>query len=156
MQARSIAFSGRARSPAAALLLLGPIAGIAAPRAIPKDELSRVPLRDLALDAQYAEVRAALERYREPVDKAGAEGEARCRSCGEAAPEDHPRCSCGAFLHAHLVFTCPSCAKVVARDSRDCLRCGAAFWSPVNPPEHAVTESMVAEYLDGYSKMEIS
>lgn len=152
MHARRFTLSGRAR-PLPAGLLLG-VATLAAvtPRSVSKGDLSRVPLRDLALEAQYAEVREALARYREPEPTTPPDGALKCRACGTLMPEDLPTCSCGAFLHRHLLFTCPSCTRVVARDARDCERCGAAFWSAVNPPDHAVTDAMVAEYMDAFAK----
>jgi hypothetical protein len=131
------------------LLILLPAWTIVTPRAVAKERLTRVPLKDLALEAQYAEVKEALARYREPDSPTPQEGEVRCRSCGKVSGEDTTHCPCGTFLHHHRVFTCPSCAKVVDREARDCGRCGAAFWSPVNPPASAVTDAMVAEYMVG-------
>jgi hypothetical protein len=122
------------------------------PRAIPKGDLSRVPLRDLALEAQYAEVRAALARYREPEPDTPPEGAVKCGNCGTMSPDEVPTCSCGAFLHLRMLFVCPSCTRVVAREARDCDGCGASFWSAVNPPEHAVTDAMVAAYMDAMQK----
>jgi ribosomal protein S14 len=156
MRARRLTLSGRAPHVLSAAFLLLPAAAIVTPRAIPKNDLSRVPLRDLALEAQYAEVKEALQRYREPEDPTPPEGATRCGTCGTLSPEDLPRCPCGAFLHRHLLYTCPSCTRVVARDARDCNRCGTAFWSAVNPPDLAVTEDMVAEYMDAFSKSDLS
>lgn len=152
MRARRLTLSARARRFPILTALSIPDALIVTPRAIPKGELSRVPLRDLALEAQYAEVREALARYREPEPSTPPEGASKCTRCGTLAPEELPTCSCGAFLHRHRLFTCPSCTRVVAREARDCDRCGASFWSAVNPPDHAVTDSMVAEYMAGFSK----
>jgi hypothetical protein len=156
MHARRLTLSGRARVPSAGLLLAVPAMAIVAPRTIPKGDLSRVPLRDLALEAQYAEVREALARYKEPEPAGVPDGALKCGSCGTLSPDDLPTCSCGTFLHRHLLFTCPSCTRVVARDARDCDRCGASFWSAVNPPDRAVTDSMVAEYVDSFSKSDVS
>jgi hypothetical protein len=148
MRARRLTLSARA------LPLIA--AAVITPRAISKNDLARVSLRDLALEAQYAEVREALARYREPEDAGAPDGAVKCRSCGTLAPDEAPRCSCGAFLHLHLLYTCPSCTRVVARDARDCERCGASFWSAVNPPDHAVTDAMVREYLDAFGKSGLS
>ena len=156
MQARRLTLSARARTSPPFLLLMAPGLSIVTPRPIPKGDLSRVSLRDLELEAQYAEVREALARYREPESETPPEGASKCKSCGTVASEDLPRCECGAFLHLHLLFTCPSCTRVVARDARDCTRCGASFWSAINPPDHAVTDAMVAEYMDAFSKSGLS
>ena len=156
MQARRITLSARARRPSAAVVLLAPAVGVVAPRTIPKRELAHVPLRDLELEAQYAEVLEALARYREPESATPPEGATKCHKCGTLSPEDLPRCSCGAFLHLHLLFTCPSCSRVVQRDARDCNGCGASFWSAINPPSHAVTDAMVREYMDAFSKSGLS
>ena len=152
MHARRITLSGRARPRAAALVLRAPSLFMIMPRTVSKGDLSRVPLRDLELEAQYAEVREALARYREPEPPTAPDGALKCTRCGTLSPEDLPTCSCGAFLHRHLLFTCPSCTRVVARDARDCERCGATFWSAVNPPDPSVTDTMVADYMDAFAK----
>lgn len=140
------------------LLLAGPVLGAASPRPIPKQALTHVPLRDLALEAQYAEIREALTRYREEEEPAAAppDGQTRCRQCGTVAPEERVRCPCGNFLHAHRVFTCPDCTKVVPKEARDCGQCGAAFWSPVNLPEHALTDGMVHDYIESLERSDFS
>lgn len=156
MQARRLTLSARALAPHPSMILLGPALGAITPRSIPKQSLARVPLRDLELEAQYAEVREALARYREPEGPAVPDGATKCHDCGTLSPEDIPRCSCGAFLHLHLLFTCPSCSRVVARDARDCNGCGSSFWSAINPPSHTVTDAMVREYMDTFSKSGLS
>lgn len=158
MPTRGLTLSGRAPLHAArpSTLLLCTVAGLLTPRQIPKETLTRIPLRDLALEAQYAEISEALSRYREPEATDPAEGELKCRACGRLTPEETPRCECGNFLHAHRIFTCPGCSKVVAREARDCMACGAAFWSPVNPPEQALTEAMVSEYLERNEREEFA
>ncbi len=113
------------------------------------EQLTQVPLKDLALDAQYAEIREALAKYSAEEGVQAADGENQCGRCGQVFPEERALCQCGAFLHASKVFTCPSCTRVVGRESRDCGGCGASFWSPVNPPESALTEEMVGTYLRG-------
>ncbi len=113
------------------------------------EQLTQVPLRDLALEAQYAEIREALAKYSPAKEPEAAEGENQCRKCGVVAPEARALCECGEFLHASQIFTCPSCTRVVPRESRDCDGCGASFWSPVNPPETALTDEMVGAYLQG-------
>lgn len=155
---RGITLSGRSRRAQRPTILLTSLSasGIITPRTLPKERLAHVPLRDLALEQQYAEVKEALARYREPDNPVPQEGEVRCRSCGKVSGEDTTHCECGTFLHLHRVFTCPSCSKVVDREARDCGRCGAAFWSPVNPPASAVTDGMVAEYLEGYERANFS
>lgn len=127
---------------------------VAAPRNVRKDSLTHVPLRDLALEQQYDEIRKDLERYREPITASPQDGETQCNRCGAIQPDEIPRCDCGTFLHFHRVFTCPGCSNLVPRDARDCGRCGSAFWSPVNPPQSEVTDSMVQEYLNGLERLD--
>ena len=158
MPTRGLTLSGRAPKGAGprALVAQVAVASLLTPRQVAKDSLARVPLRDLALEAQYAEIREALTRYREPQARDAADGELKCKRCGAITPEETARCACGNFLHAHRIFTCPGCAKVVPRDARDCGACGAAFWSPVNPPERALTEDMVSEYLERTEREEFA
>lgn len=160
MPARGLTLSRRLRrpSPPAILLLSGPVLGAIALRPIPKQALTHVPLRDLALEAQYAEILEALTRYRqeEEQEAAAQDGQSKCRQCGTIAPEERVRCPCGNFLHAHRIFTCPDCSKVVPRQARDCVQCGAAFWSPVNPPEQALTDDMVHDYIEGLERSDFS
>jgi hypothetical protein len=125
---------------------------VAMPRYVPKEMLTQVPLRDLQLDRQYEEIRRDLERYREPTFAVPQEGEHQCGGCGAIQLEETPRCDCGTFLHSHRVFTCPGCAEIVPKDARDCNRCGSSFWSPVNPPERELTETMVDKYLQQYER----
>ncbi len=148
---RGLTLNGRspARRAHDVLLVLGPLSGALAPRNVKLERLTQVPLKDLELEAQYAEIRESLKRYSSEEDAEAAEGENPCRSCGVVSPEERALCECGAFLHAAKVFTCPSCTRVVGRDSRDCQGCGASFWSPVNPPASGLTEEMVSTYLQG-------
>lgn len=117
-------------------------------RAIRKESLTNVPLRDLELESQYEEIRSALARYSDPTTPPLFDGQVSCPSCAAVVSELDPSCNCGAFLHFHQIFTCPGCHTVVGRDARDCTDCGASFWSPVNPPRSAITERMVADYLE--------
>lgn len=117
-------------------------------RAIPKDSLTTVELRDLELEAQYEQIRVALARYADPTPAPLFEGQVNCPECSTVCSEDDPACGCGTFLHFHQIFTCPGCHTVVERDARDCAACGASFWSPVNPPRSSITEKMVADYLE--------
>lgn len=117
-------------------------------RAIPKKHLTSVELRDLELEAQYEQIRVALERYADPTPPPLFEGQVNCPSCSTVCSDEDPACGCGTFLHFHQIFTCPGCHSVVERDARDCAACGATFWSPVNPPRSGITEKMVADYLD--------
>lgn len=128
---------------------MGTVLGAVAPRNVKMEQLTHVPLRDLALESQYAEIRQALVKYSAAKETEAGQGANACRKCGTVSPDEHAVCLCGAFLHGGRVFTCPNCTRVVARESQDCDGCGASFWSPVNPPETALTEEMVGAYLRG-------
>ncbi|HEX9708388.1 MAG TPA: hypothetical protein VGB42_00195 [Candidatus Thermoplasmatota archaeon] len=145
---RGLTLSGHA--PLAPARLLPVLAGSFGPRlrAPPKQSLASVPLRDLELEAQYEQIRVALARYADASPPPLFDGQVSCPSCSTVCSEEDPACICGTFLHFHQVFTCPGCHTVVARDDRDCTACGASFWSPVNPPRSAITEGMVADYLE--------
>ena len=136
-------------APASATPLWLGAAVLFAPRArgIPKQFLASVELRDLELEAQYAEIRRSLALYRDESPCEPGQGQVRCPSCTTMCSDDDASCSCGQFLHGHHVFTCPDCSTVVPRDARDCGECGSAFWSPVNPPQASLTKDMVRQYL---------
>jgi len=151
LRVRGLTLNGRSprRRAVPVFLILGPVSGALAPRNVRMEQLTQVPLRDLALEAQYAEIREALAKYSAPKDAGAGEGESECAKCGKVSPEALALCECGAFLHAARVFTCPTCTGIVAREARDCEGCGASFWSPVNPPESALTNKIVGAYLAG-------
>jgi hypothetical protein len=150
MPTRGLTLRGapRASASASGSLPLLTLVSISTPRGPSKEDLARVPLRDLALEAQYAEIREALGRYKDEAPAEPQGGEVKCGRCGTICAEDAPVCGCGNFLHFHRIFTCPDCATQVEREARDCNRCGSRFWSPVNPPFGEITDRMVSEYLE--------
>jgi len=113
-------------------------------------------LRDLALEAQYTEIREALKRYADQAPAKPQSGEVQCGECGNICSEEEPLCLCGKFLHFHQIFTCPQCSSLLERDARDCLSCGSRFWSPVNPPSGEITERMVSDYLERFERTGMS
>lgn len=148
MHVRGLTLTGQTPLPPAWLLLTAgaSLGGRARPRA--KESLASVELRDLALEAQYEEIRIALARYADPTPAPILDGQVSCPSCSTVCSDEDPTCGCGTFLHFQHVFTCPGCHTVVGREARDCMECGSSFWSPVNPERSAITDTMVAQYLD--------
>jgi len=154
MQTRGLTLRGailaEPASPGAALVLSTLVA--APPRGPSKERLTRVPLRDLELEAQYTEIREALRRYSDEAPPEPQSGEVKCGKCGSICSEEVPSCPCGNFLHFHQIFTCPDCSRLLERDARDCNGCGSRFWSPVNPPFGEITQQMVSDYLEQFER----
>ncbi len=148
MRVRGLTLSGQPPLAPARLLAVAGTALGPRLRAVPKESLTSVQLRDLELEAQYEQIRIALARYADSTPPPLFDGQVNCPACSTVCAEEDPACGCGTFLHFHQIFTCPGCHTVVERDARDCMDCGASFWSPVNPPRSSVTGRMVDDYLD--------